>query len=64
MMGHQDRSFVPLPPVSLDTLVPPNHFSRHLERLLSWRGWGRRPFPSGAAGVALQAVPPLPAPTP
>jgi hypothetical protein len=37
---------------------------QNLKRLLSWRGWGRRPFPSGAAGVALQAVPPLPAPTP
>ncbi len=34
MMGHKDRSFVPLPPVSLDTLVPPNHFYRHLERSL------------------------------
>ena len=24
---------------------------QNLKRLLSWRGWGRRPFPSGAAGV-------------
>jgi len=33
---------------------------QNLKRLLSWRGWGRRPFPSGAAGVALPPVSPLP----
>ncbi|MDQ3222696.1 MAG: transposase, partial [Gemmatimonadota bacterium] len=26
---------------------------QNLKRLLSWRGWGQRPFPSGAAGVVL-----------
>ncbi|MDQ5853038.1 MAG: transposase, partial [Chloroflexota bacterium] len=26
---------------------------QNLKRLLSWRGWGRRPWPSGAAGVRL-----------
>ena len=35
---------------------------QNLKRLLSWRGWGRRPFPSGAAGVGLPAFPPLPVP--
>jgi transposase len=34
---------------------------QNLKRLLSWRGWGRRPFPSGAAGILLPALPPLPA---
>ena len=33
---------------------------QNLKRLLSWRGWGRRPFPSGAAGVVLPAHSPLP----
>jgi transposase len=34
---------------------------QNLKRLLRWRGWGRRPFPDGAAGIVLPAVPPLPA---
>lgn len=34
---------------------------QNLKRLLRWRGWGRRPFPSGAAGIVLSAFPPLPA---
>ena len=33
---------------------------QNLKRLLSWQGWGRRPFPSGAAGIVLPALPPLP----
>ena len=37
---------------------------QNLKRLLSWRGWGRRPFPTGAAGIVLPALPPLPALTP
>jgi transposase len=37
---------------------------QNLKRLLSWRAWGRRPFPSGAAGVVLPALPPLSVPTP
>ena len=32
---------------------------QNLKRLLSRWGWGRRPFPSGAAGVVLPALPPL-----
>ena len=36
---------------------------QNLKRLLSWRGWGRRPFPSGAAGVVLPPFSPLPGPT-
>src|SRR5215211_9252021 len=34
MMGTKARDFGPLPPVSLDALVPPDHFYRHLERTL------------------------------
>ena len=35
---------------------------QNLKRLLSRRGWGRRPFPSGAAGVVLPALPPAAGP--
>jgi transposase len=34
MMGTKKRSFAPLPPVSLEELVPPDHFYRHLEGTL------------------------------
>jgi transposase len=34
MMGSKNRSFGPLPPVTLEELIPPDHFSRHLERTL------------------------------
>ena len=34
MMGSKERAFGPLPPVSLEDLVPPDHFYRHLERTL------------------------------
>src|SRR5215212_8962632 len=34
MMGIKERAFGPLPPVSLEDLVPPDHFYRHLERAL------------------------------
>ena len=34
MMGSKERAFGPLPPVSLDDLVSPDHVSRHLERTL------------------------------
>ena len=30
---------------------------QNLKRLLSRWGWGRRPFPTGAAGVVLPALP-------
>ena len=36
---------------------------QNLKRLLSRRGWGRRPWPSGAAGVVLPALPFPPVPT-
>ena len=34
MMGRKERSFVPLIHVSLEELVPQDHFYRHLERTL------------------------------
>ena len=34
MMGHKERAFGPLPPMTLEDLVPPDHFYRHLERTL------------------------------
>jgi transposase len=34
MMGIKERAFGPLPPVSLEDLIPPDHFYRHLERTL------------------------------
>jgi transposase len=34
MMGTKERAFAPLPPVTLEDLVPPDHFYRHLERSL------------------------------
>ncbi|HLL29518.1 MAG TPA: IS1182 family transposase [Allosphingosinicella sp.] len=34
MMGTKARLFAPLPPVSLEELIPPDHFYRHLERSL------------------------------
>jgi hypothetical protein len=36
---------------------------QNLKRLLRRWGWGGRPFPSGAAGISLPALPPRPAPT-
>jgi transposase len=33
---------------------------QNLKRLLSWWGWGRRPWPNGAAGLALPAPAPVP----
>ena len=34
MMGHKERAFGPLPPVTLEELVPADHFYWHLERSL------------------------------
>jgi hypothetical protein len=34
MMGIKERAFGPLPPVSLEELVPADHFYRHLESTL------------------------------
>src|SRR3954464_15372171 len=34
MMGRKERAFGPLPPMTLEALVPPDHFYRHVERSL------------------------------
>jgi hypothetical protein len=34
MMGRKERAFRPLPPLTLEDLVSPDHFYRHLERSL------------------------------
>jgi len=34
MMGTKDRDFATLPAVTLEDLVPVDHFSRHLDRTL------------------------------
>jgi transposase len=34
MMGRKERAFSPFPPLTLEALVPPDHFYRHLERTL------------------------------
>jgi hypothetical protein len=34
MMGMKARLFTPVPAVSLDALVPADHFYRHVERVL------------------------------
>ena len=34
MMGRKERTFAPLDHVSLEDLVPADHFYRHLERAL------------------------------
>ena len=34
MMGTKARAFAPLPPVTLEDVVPPDHCYRHLEQSL------------------------------
>ncbi len=34
MMGHKDRNVAPLPQISIEDLVPRDHFYRHLDRSL------------------------------
>jgi transposase len=34
MLGSKERAFDPLPPVTLEALIPPDPFYRHLERTL------------------------------
>jgi transposase len=40
-----------LPKVNIEALLI--GAGQNLKRLLSWRGWGRRPYPGGAGGVVL-----------
>jgi transposase len=47
-----------LPKVNMEALLIAA--GQNLKRLLARRSWGRRPFPSGATGIVLPALPPLP----
>jgi hypothetical protein len=38
MMGFKERAFVPLVAVSLEELVPQDHFYRHLQKVLDHAG--------------------------
>src|SRR4051812_47760428 len=58
MMGIKGRAFGPLPPVTLEDLVPPNNFYRHLEHTLDLsfvREWTRELY----AGTGRPSVDPV-----
>src|SRR5215204_3357208 len=58
MMGTKERAFGPLPPVSLDDLIPPDHFYRHLERSLDL-GFVRDLVRGAYAGIGRPSVDPV-----
>ena len=58
MMGIKERAFGPLPPVSLDDLVPPDHFYRHLERTLDL-GFVRDLVKDAYAGIGRPSIDPV-----
>jgi len=58
MMGIKERAFGPLPPVSLEDLVPPDHFYRHLERSLDL-GFVRDLVRASYAGIGRPSVDPV-----
>ena len=58
MMGTKARVFSPLPPVSLEDLVPPDHFYRHLERALDL-GFVRDLVKDAYAGTGRPSVDPI-----
>ena len=57
MMGTKERAFAPLPPVSLEDLIPPDHFYRRLERALDL-GFVRDPVRAAYAGSGRPSVDP------
>src|SRR4051794_3749373 len=58
MMGIKERAFGPLPPVSLEDLVPPDHFYRHLEHTLDL-GFVRDLVREAYAGTGRPSVDPV-----
>src|SRR5215210_4065732 len=58
MMGIKERAFAPLPPVSLDVLVPADHFYRHLECALDL-GFVRDLVRDAYAGIGRPSVDPV-----
>jgi transposase len=58
MMGVKERVFGPLPPVSLEELVPPDHFYRHVERTLDL-GFVRDVVRHAYAGTGRPSIDPV-----
>ena len=58
MMGIKERAFASLPPVSLEELVPPDHFYRHLERTLDL-GFVRDVVREAYAGIGRPSIDPV-----
>src|SRR5215212_6793005 len=58
VMGTKARAFAPLPPVSLNDLVPQSHFYRHLERTLDL-GFVRDLVRETYAGIGRPSVDPV-----
>ncbi len=58
MMGIKERAFGPLPPVSLEELVPADHLYRHLERTLDL-AFGRDLVDDAYAGIGRPSVDPV-----
>jgi transposase len=58
MMGIKERAFAPLPPVSLEDLVPADHFYRHLERSLDL-GFVRGLVGTTYAGIGRPSIDPV-----
>jgi len=58
MMGTKPRAFAPLPPVSLEELVPADHVYRHLERTLDL-GFVRDLVREAYAGIGRPSVDPV-----
>ena len=58
MMGTKERTFAPLPPVSLEDLVPVDHFYRHLDHTLDL-GFVRDLVRESYAGIGRPSVDPV-----
>jgi len=58
MRGTKVRDFAPLPPVSLEELVPSGHFYRHLERSLDL-GFVRDLFRDAYADIGRPSIDPV-----
>ncbi len=58
MIGVKARTFGPLPPVTLEELVPSDHFYRHLERTLDL-GFVRDLVRGTSAGIGRPSIDPV-----
>jgi transposase len=57
-MGRKDRAFAALPPVTLEDLIPPDHFYRHLERALDL-GFVRELVRDAYSGIGRPSIDPV-----